>query len=58
MCKIIVIKSGRGRPGRRVALEIRTHPDRGREWFENPRFWRASFVYCSYDAMLYNRIEN
>ena len=25
-----------------VVLEIRTHPDWG--WFENPRFWRTSFV--------------
>ena len=51
-------KSGRGRPGRGVVLEIRgwfgnsgvvleirTHPDKGRGgWFENPRFWRTSFV--------------
>ena len=27
-----------------VVLEIRTHPDKGRGWFENPRFWRTSFV--------------
>ena len=48
MCKIekcvIIEKSGRGRPGRGVVLEIRTHPDKGRGWFENPRFWRTSFV--------------
>ena len=25
-------------------MEIRTHPDKGRVWFENPRFWRTSFV--------------
>ena len=28
MCEIE--KSGRGRPGRGVVLEIRTHPDKGR----------------------------
>ena len=43
MCKIIVGKSGRlGR-----VLEIQTYPDRGGGgwwWFENPRFWRTSFV--------------
>ena len=44
MCKIE--KSGRGRPGRGVVLEIRTHPDKGRGWFENPRFWLTSFVDC------------
>ena len=27
-----------------MVLEIRTHPDKGRGWFENPRFWRSSFV--------------
>ena len=27
-----------------VVLEIQTHPDKGRGWFENPRFWRTSFV--------------
>ena len=30
-----------------MVLEIRTHPDKGRGgggWFENPRFWRTSFV--------------
>ena len=42
MCKIE--KSGRGRPGRGVVLEIRTHPDKGRGWFTNPRFWRTSFA--------------
>ena len=42
MCKIV--KSGRGRQGRGVVLEIRTHPDKGRGWFENTRFWRTSFV--------------
>ena len=36
-------KSGRGRLGR-GGLEIRTHPDKGRGVFENPRFWRPSFV--------------
>ena len=45
-CRILLIrgieKSGRGRPGRGVVLEIRTHPDKGRGWFENPRFWRTS----------------
>ena len=34
MCKIEkcvkINKSGRGRPGRGVVLEIRTHPDKGR----------------------------
>ena len=48
MCKIEqcvkIEKSGRGRPERGVVLEIRTHPDKGRGWFENPRFWRTSFV--------------
>ena len=43
MCKIE--KSGRTRTsGEGVVLEIRTHPDKGRGWFENPRFWRTSFV--------------
>ena len=37
-------KSRRGRPGRGMVLEIRTHPDKGRGWFENPRFLRMSFV--------------
>ena len=27
-----------------VVLKIWTHPDKGRGWFENPRFWRTSFV--------------
>ena len=55
MCKnlkkcVKIEKSGRGRPGRGVVLEIRTHPDKGRGWFENPRFWRTSFV----DGPLYS----
>ena len=25
-------------------MEIRIHPDKRRGWFENPRFWRTSFV--------------
>ena len=28
--------------GEVVVLEIRTHPDRGRGWFENPKFWQTS----------------
>ena len=27
-----------------MVLEFRTHPDKGRGWFENLRFWRTSFV--------------
>ena len=52
MCKIE--KSGRGHPGRGVVLEIRTHPDKGRGgWFENPGFWRTSFV----DGPLFHLLE-
>ena len=29
---------------REVDLEIRTHPDRGWEWFENSRFWHTYFL--------------
>ena len=32
-----------------MVLEIRTHPDKGRGWFENPRFWRTSFVDGPFD---------
>ena len=34
-----------------VVLEIRTHPDKGRGWFENPRFWRTSFVVINLDLI-------
>ena len=27
-----------------VVLEIQTHSDKGRGWFENPKFWQSSFV--------------
>ena len=30
--------------GEGVVFEIRTHLDRGMGWFNNPRFWRTSFV--------------
>ena len=38
------VRGGGGGGGGGWVLEIRTHPDKGRGWFENPRFWRTSFV--------------
>ena len=43
MCKIE--KSGRGRPGRGGGFGNSDTPGQGEGgWFENPRFWRTSFV--------------
>ena len=38
-------KSGRGRPGRGGGFGNSDTPGQGEGgWFENPRFWRTSFV--------------
>ena len=45
MCKCKIEKSGRGRPGRRGGFGNSDTPGQGEGgWFENPRFWRTSFV--------------
>ena len=44
MCKNVSWKIGTRTSGEGVVLEIRAHPDRGRGWFENPKFWRTFFV--------------
>ena len=58
MCKIEkcikIEKSGRGRPGRGGGFGNSDTPGQGEGgWFENPRFWRTSFV----DGPLHNMTE-
>ena len=61
MCKIE--KSGRGRPGRGDGFGNSDTPGQGEgRWFENPRFWRTSFVdgplsLYTTSAVVYRRVR-